>query len=433
MAKFLICTIPAVGHVNQALPIARELVNRGHEVRWYTSGSFQARVESTGARFVPMRSGLDYSNPQSLPPEWVKRRDALKGVAQLKFYIKHGFVDSAVGQIEELTTILQDFLADAILADLFCLGAIWMHERSGIPWAGLNIGVLTANSRDTAPFGLALQPDASVFGQLRNRSLNWIAEHVLFGEVTAYTDRVRTSLNFAPTQTSFFNTMSPFLNFVGSIPEFEYPRRDLPLQVHFVGPLLDPLESAFTHPDWWGDLQGEVPVVHVTQGTIAADSEQLIAPTIRALAQENVLVVATIIDKQIQSILPDEIPANARIASFIPYSQLLPHVDVMITNGGFSGVQRALAQGIPLISAGKTEDKPEMGARIEWTGVGIDLKTSTPTPQQIRSAVQQILTNRRYQQRAQDFQMLISKYDPPSIAANLLERLATTRQPVLRS
>ncbi len=34
MPRFLIGTIPLVGHVNPALPIARQLVNRGHEVWW---------------------------------------------------------------------------------------------------------------------------------------------------------------------------------------------------------------------------------------------------------------------------------------------------------------------------------------------------------------------------------------------------------------
>lgn len=42
MAKFLICTISEIGHVSPALPIARELVDRGHQVYWYTSGKFQA-------------------------------------------------------------------------------------------------------------------------------------------------------------------------------------------------------------------------------------------------------------------------------------------------------------------------------------------------------------------------------------------------------
>lgn len=83
MARFLIGTIPVVGHVSPALAIARELVNRGHEVCWYTGGAFQAKVESTGAHFAPIICGLDYSYPKNVPQEWTDQRNALRGSAQL--------------------------------------------------------------------------------------------------------------------------------------------------------------------------------------------------------------------------------------------------------------------------------------------------------------------------------------------------------------
>ena len=105
----------------------------------------------------------------------------------------------------------------------------------------------------------------------------------------------------------------------------------------------------------------------------------------------------------------------------------------MITNGGFNGVQMALANGVPVIGAGKSEDKPEICARIDWLGVGIDLKTDKPNPAQIRSAVSKILADRSYQHRAQDLQRTISEYDAPAIAATLLEQLAVTQQPVGRN
>ena len=296
--------------------------------------------------------------------------------------------------------------------------------------SGFSVSALAFNSRDTAPFGLGMKPDASAFGQFRNRGLNWLTDRVIFKEVTTYMNQVRAGLELAPSQTSFFNIISPFLHLVSSVPEFEYPRRDLPDRVHFVGPLLGNIATEFTPPDWWDELKGDLPVIHVTQGTITTDPERLIIPTLRALASENVLVVATIFDRSLDSIMPDGIPANARVASFIPYPQLLPHVDVMITNGGFNGVQMALAHGIPVIGAGKSEDKPEICARIEWLGAGIDLKADKPTPKRIRSAVREVIADRRYKNRAQDLQRTISEYDAPASAATLLEQLAITQQPV---
>jgi MGT family glycosyltransferase len=428
MAKFLICTISEIGHVSPALPIARELVDRGHQVCWYTGSKFQAKVASTGARFIPAAD----PSPEWLA-DWMARRNALQGIAQLKYDLKYGFVDAAVQQVKDLTEILREFPADALLADFCFLGAAWLHEQGGPPWAGFSVSALAVSSRDTAPFGLGLKPDTSVFGQIRNRGLNWLTERTLFKEVTTYTNKVRADLGLAPSQTSFFNIISPFLHLVGAVPEFEYPRRDLPDRVHFVGPLLGNIATEFTPPDWWEELTGDLPVVHVTQGTITTDPERLILPTLRALASENVLVVATIFDRAIESILPDGVPANARIASFIPHPQLLPHVDVMITNGGFNGVQMGLAHGVPLICAGKSEDKPEICARIDWLGAGIDLKTDRPTPAQIQAAVSKILAEQSYQHRARNLQKIMSEYDAPSIAATLIEQLAITQQPVGRN
>src|SRR4030095_4366556 len=92
---------------------------------------------------------------------------------------------------------------------------------------------------------------------------------------------------------------------------------------------------------------------------------------------------------------PRSLPANARVEPFIPFGALLPHVDLMITKGGYGGVQFALAHGVPLIVAGATEEKPEIAARVAWSGAGINLKTKTPSPEQIRAAVRAVLADDR--------------------------------------
>lgn len=93
---------------------------------------------------------------------------------------------------------------------------------------------------------------------------------------------------------------------------------------------------------------GDAPVVHVTQGTVATEASDLIVPTIQALANEAVLVVATTGGQAIEGLNLESVPANVRLEPFIPHAQLLPYVDVMVTNGGFNGVQMALASGVPI-------------------------------------------------------------------------------------
>jgi len=424
MARFLIGTIPLVGHINPALPIARQLVKRGHEVWWYTGKNFQSKVEATGARYVPIRTGLDCYDPNNIPKN-------LKGLAHLKYAFKHSFADPAVGQVKDLTDILHKFPADVLLSDVCFLGAAWVHEKGGPPWAAFGITALSVISDDTAPFGLGMLPDASAFGRLRNRCLNWVFQQALFKDVTVYINQVRASIGLPPYQKGFFDAViSPFLFLQGTVPAFEYPRSNMPPQVHFIGPYLPEPPAAFTPPVWWDELKSGKPVIHVTQGTVATEADDLIVPTLQALADEDVLVVAATGGQPIENIKLAPIPANARIEPFIPYYHLLPHVDVMVTNGGYNGVQAALAFGVPLVAAGQTEEKPEICARVEWSGVGINLKSKTPRPMQIKNAVKKILSSPHYRQNAERLKADIASYDAPTLAATRLEQLAVTKQPV---
>lgn len=434
MARFLVGTIAAAGHVNPALPIVQQLVQQGHEVCWYTGRAFKDKVEATGAHHFPIRRGIDFSALETIPIDWLARRDALKGLAQFKFYLKHGFIDAAVMQLQDLTDILEEFPADVLLCDVFFLGMLWLHEKTQLPWAAFGMSALPFASQDTAPFGFGLQPDNSPVGRIRNRALNWLSNNVLMKDVTIYLDRVRENVGLSAKGEDFFSAaLSPFLYLQGTTPSFEYPRRDLPAQVHFIGPFIPPVSPDFTPPVWWKDLDLGLPVVFVTQGTIATESLHLLVPTIQALADEEMLVIATTGGQSIEALNLLRIPANARIESFIPYPYLLPQVDVMVTNAGFNGVQIALANGVSMVTAGQTEEKPEICARVAWTGTGIDLKTSNPTQSQIRNAVKTVLELASYKQKAQQMKREIELYDSPIIAANLLSRLATTKKPILSS
>ena len=177
---------------------------------------------------------------------------------------------------------------------------------------------------------------------------------------------------------------------------FEYPRSDLAPSVRFVGPILAPPTSDFEEPSWWGELDGGRPVVHVTQGTLDnADLDRLLLLTTRALAHDDVLVVATTGGPDPEP-LRAGLPANVRLERFIPHDRLLPHVDVMVTNGGYGGVQQALANGVPLVVAGDSEDKPEVAARVHWSGTGVNLRTGRPSPAMVARAVRRVLERPTY-------------------------------------
>ncbi|MGZ5362834.1 MAG: glycosyltransferase [Mycobacterium sp.] len=150
-------------------------------------------------------------------------------------------------------------------------------------------------------------------------------------------------------------------------------------------------------PEWWPDLDGNRPVIHVTQGTVAnTDYGQAIEPTLHALADEDVLVTVATGGRPVESLPP--LPANARAAVFLPYDELLPRTSIFVTNGGYGGVQYSLRYGVPIVATGGKEDKPEVGARVAWSGVGRRIRSERPSPKAMRREILAVLNDPRYRQ-----------------------------------
>jgi UDP:flavonoid glycosyltransferase YjiC (YdhE family) len=282
-----------------------------------------------------------------------------------------------------------------------------------------------------APFGLGLLPSASPLGRLRNRALRFLAPNVIFREVSQALAEQCADIGVAPRK--FEGTvLSPHLFLQPTVEAFEYPRSDLPPQVHFIGALLLDRPAEFVVPSWWGELSAaRCPVILVTQGTKDSAPGELVVPTLSGLVGDDVLLVAVGVQD------PDELgllslAPNVRVERFIPFAPLLPYVDAYVTNGGFGGVQYALAHGVPIVVAGTTEDKPEIANRVAYAGAGINLRTSSPAPQQVADAVRTVLREPRYRAAAEAIQAELSRHDAPEEAATLLEQLAHTKAPVLR-
>src|SRR5512134_1428541 len=175
MAKLLIATVPGSGHVNPMLPVAEELIRRGHEVRWYTGKVFQSKIEAISAVFEPMQIAFDHGGiaiEEAFPQ--------LQGLRGLRYFMeawKAIFIGSAPKQMQDILAILKSFPADALICDETNFGMGLAHEKSGLPLVWISTSIYFFRSRDTAPIGLGLLPSASLFGRLRNRFLYFVADH----------------------------------------------------------------------------------------------------------------------------------------------------------------------------------------------------------------------------------------------------------------
>jgi MGT family glycosyltransferase len=398
--KILLASTPATGHLNPMLAVGRILIAGGHDVVCLSGSVLRDRIEGSGAEFRPLPPGadLDFRDLLVAVPQL---KGIPPGLEWLRIALEHAFVDTVRPQHEGL---LRNFPADVIVADDMFFGVLPMllgprSKRPPIVLCGTSF--LHWRREDGAPHFVGLPP-ATTKGQLEEYAAIAKEHDRLVDRPAALRlDPILKALGVGPLSMTLFDSVVGLADAYMqlTVPSFEFPR-DIPASVNFVGtPPIIPGQVPL--PPWAHELDGSRRVVLVTQGTVANhDFSLLIGPTLAALANEpDVLVVATAGGRPIDAI-PGPIPSNVRLASYLPFEWLLPKADVLVTNGGYGSVNQALSFGIPLVTAGMTEDKADVNARVAWSGVGINLATNNPTSPALREAIRTVLDKPDYRARA---------------------------------
>ncbi|KAL8388734.1 hypothetical protein RB599_010062 [Gaeumannomyces hyphopodioides] len=406
----------ASGHALPMIQVAAAMVKRGYTASFLTGPEFATQVERVGAEHVPIPDIADLVVKAFTTP------GVLDGVTPgtstwMKNALRAVFLQTIPGHHEALKRHLEHLAATRpgqqviLVPEVYFFGTEAMRNGAPLPRGydrlprsvGISITPLLVHSVDTGPAGPGLPPDSTPSGRLRNAMLNkmWEEQFADLAEERALMLR-RLGATRDPAGWIFNDWITAAdVRLQMCAPSFEYERSDLAPSIRFVGALpARPVPVGLAYPGWWADLDGKR-VVAVTQGTVATDPRDLIAPTLRGLAGrgDDVLVVALLGVRGASLPADVEVPANARVLDYFPYEALLARADVFVHNAGFGGVQASIMHGVPLVAAGVTEDKAEMSMRIQCAGVGVNLATSTPTAEQVRAAVDEVLAKPAYRQR----------------------------------
>jgi MGT family glycosyltransferase len=421
MANLLFTAVPVVGHVKALIPVAAHLQKLGHNVSFNTGDAFRKDVEAAGLDFIPLigKANFDITRMEECFPD---RKNVEIGIPQLNYDMMRIFSDPIPDQYKGIQQIVAEKKIDAILADNTFFG-IFPYLLGSDPSRPRIISCgHTATGLTTIDASHMTGPDPTPEGRVRNEESNRQWKEGL-APAQEHFNKVLNQCG-VPGITSFFLDTAyslPDLHLSFVTQKFDGPRSDKPKNFHYVGPTKILPQKEFSKPEWWNELDGSVPVVFVSQGTIANyDLNQLLVPTLEALAEEKVKVIATGGGSDVSLI---KVPANARVVRYLPYDFILPKTDVFVTNAGLNGVLQALSLGIPMVAAGGSEDHPIIAGRLAGTGAGINLATGTPTREQIRTAVRAILSDEKYRKHALEMQQDIAQYDAMSSIAKSVESI----------
>jgi UDP:flavonoid glycosyltransferase YjiC (YdhE family) len=215
----------------------------------------------------------------------------------------------------------------------------------------------------------------------------------------------------------FHGGISELLAVVGTFPQLEY-RREWPEQVRVTGPLFFELAAEEVEIP-----EGDGPLVVVAPSTSQDPERELVRLALEALADEPVRVVATTNRHRPERRI--EVPGNAVLVDWMPYSQVMPGADVVICHGGHGTVARALSFGVPLLVCPAVGDMAENAARVAWSGTGLSLPRRLVSRRGIRLAVRRLLGEGRFRERAQEVAAWSAKNDGAVAAADLVEAAAS--------
>ncbi len=425
--KILFAALPASGHMNPVLAIAQMARARGHTTLFAAASHFSGAVEAAGARFLPLlgEADADYREVEKHLPE---RASLPPGPAQMRVMLERATIDVMVSQAETLRQIIDAEAPDILVVDNFFRGTtpLFLDQANPCPpIVACGISCLTLDRPDGAPTLSGLPPARDEADRARYAAMAAEIDSLITHPLRHKTDVKLKGLGLPPLPCSFLasGVLLADAYLQPTVPAFEYDFGTLLPTIHFIGALPPPPSTAPT-PDWWADLDGPRKLVLVTQGTLANfDFGELVEPTLAALAgRDDLLVVVTTGGRPLENI-KGPIPANARLASFLDYEELLPRLALLVTNGGYGTVSLALRAGVPIVSAGVTEEKAEIGTRIGWSGVGIPLGSNNPGVEAIRDAVERVLVEPSFRERARAMAADFAALDTPREIFAILDRL----------
>jgi MGT family glycosyltransferase len=415
----------AFGPTNNCIGIGDVLRDRGHRVVFLVEESFAGTLEARGFEERLMRLAPPPAEPEVPGQFWkdfvretspVFRRptiEALEGFVAPTF---EALCDGAAYVDPRLREVLDEVDPDVVVEDnVVAFPAISAGLR---PW----VRIMSCNPLELPD--PALPPVFS--GYPTDSRDSWDAFRAearrTLGGIHAAFDTVCRDLGAPGLPDLEFMHASPWLNLSLYPDEVDYPRsRPMDATWHDLQTCVRDSDAPWTAP------QGEGPLVYLSLGSLGSADLPLMQHLVASLAGTPYRVVVSKGPLHDQLELPDGMTG----AEFLPQASLLPQVDIVITHGGNNTVTECLHHGKPMVVLPLFWDQFDNAQRIHETGFGRRLPTYDVGRDDLVGAIDGLLADTALASRLAAVSMRVRRSPGTTTAADLIERVAETREPVL--
>lgn len=365
MSRIVFFCIPAHGHTNPTLGVVRELVNRGHQVWYYSYNVMREKIESAGATFV---SCDDYDMEQKLTP-----KDAVRVGKDLVFSTRI-LVDTTLALDDKVCKDMEQMQPDCIVADSM---AVWGKA------VALKLGIPFVSSTTTFAFN---QHSAKIMKQSIGELFKMIfSMSKINKDIKRLQDKgypIKSVLDIIQNDDNTHTV-------VYTSPEFQPCSDTFSDKYAFVGPSVRLAESQIE--------KTKNKLVYISMGTVNNDMLLLYKKFISALGKTDYQVIMSV-----GSLVPMEkfgdLPENISVYESVDQIAVLEKADVFFSHCGMNSVNESLYFGVPLIMMPQTAEQGGVAERVSQLGAGVKLEKVSETT--IVEAVELVLKNPSYGKNA---------------------------------
>lgn len=401
------------GHVNAMLALADATRGRGHRVTFFLLGKPPASIAAAGLETVPLGGTVFPADEYQAE---FQKLGSLQNRAALKHTLAIG-ARAADAVLEVGPTVVRDAGVTALVVDQVSFPGGTVADQLGLPFATVCNALLLNPDSAVPPYFTHWYPRNAWWARIRNR-IAWMGLNRLYAPIVTRIQDHRRKLGL-PVPAGISQVWSDRLQ-ISQQPElFEFPRRELPKQIRFVGPLHRPAGSQPV-PFPWDRLDGR-PLIYASLGTLV----NRVAGIFRVIAEACDGLDAQLVISTGNGVSPDalgKLPGDPIVVSYAPQLDLLRRATLAVTHAGLNTVLEALSTGLPMVAIPVTNDQPGVAARIAWVGAGEAIPIKDVTLQALRAAVVHVRSDPSYRTAAERVRDAIRTGGGASRAAELIEQ-----------
>lgn len=386
--RVLFTTTPGWGHVHPMVPLARAFLERGDDVRWAAAADVCSRLEGEG--FDTSAAGLSEVRSLAMFYERFPEAGALPPTERPLFMFPRVFGLIRAGpMLADLLPVARDWEPTVVVREAGEFAGSIVAAVMGVPSVTHGFGVLLPAER-VAAAAAAVAPLWEAQG-LQPRPFGGSYDHL-------YLDIYPESLQLRP---------RPHVPAVA-------PLR--PVAFAVAGD--EALPGRVAHD--WLTAEPRSALVYVTFGTVFNTDVSLIAAVVAGLSDLPMRVLVTLGPHADPAVLGPQ-PPNVLVARYIPQTQLLPSCAAVVSHGGSGTFLAGLGHGLPQLCIPQGADQFDNATACAGAGAGICLPPGTATPEAVRAAMEDLLSDTRYRIAAAAVGREIAGMPGPDVVAGVIE------------